>query len=80
MEADHPQLDQLQSAFKAAVEDWIAAIRTEEALASVNHRVAEIDQWEMAHFREEDARNEAKAGKRNYEAALPLKFFGFVSR
>ena len=80
MEADHPELDELQSAYKASVEDWIAAIRTEEALASGNHSVAEVDQWEMAHFREEDARNKAKAAKRDYEAALRLKFFGFASR
>ena len=44
-------LDQLQSAYKAAVEQWIAAIKQEETLASANHTVAEIDKWEQAHFR-----------------------------
>ena len=46
------ELDQLQAEYKAAVDDWVAAIREEEALASGNHNVAELDQWEAAHFRE----------------------------
>ena len=73
-------LDQMQSAYKTAVEKWVTTIREEEALASVNHDVAEVDQWELAHFREEEARGKAKAAKRDYEAALRLKFFGFASR
>ena len=40
-------LDKMQSDYKAAVETWISAIRHEEALASVNHSVAEIDKWEL---------------------------------
>jgi hypothetical protein len=80
MEDENLDLDQMQSAYKAAVEQWIAAIREEEALASVNHDVAEVDQWEGAHFREEEARNKAMSTKRDYEAALRLKFYGFASR
>ena len=56
---------------------WRAAIREEEALASVNHSVAEVDQWEGAHFHEEELRSKAKTAKSEYEAALRLKFFGF---
>jgi len=63
--------------YKAAVEEWIAAIRREEALASVNHSVAEVGQWEQAHFREDEIRNKVKAAKRQYEDALREKFFGF---
>jgi hypothetical protein len=69
------ELDQMQQAYKAAVEQWIAAIRHEEDLASVNHSVAEIDQWEQAHFDEEKLRNTAKAAKKHYEDALREKFF-----
>jgi hypothetical protein len=43
---DTSELDQMQAAYKAAVEEWIAAIKEEEALASVNHTVAEVDKWE----------------------------------
>ena len=71
------ELDQLQVVYKAAVEEWIAAIRQEEALASVNHSVAEVDQWEQAHFREDELRNKVKAAKSQYEDALREKFFGF---
>ncbi len=38
------ELDRMSAAHKAAVEEWITAIRKEEALASVNHSIAEIDQ------------------------------------
>ena len=70
-------LDALQAAYKAAVEEWIAAIREEEALASVNHNVAEVDEWEAAHFREDEIRNKVKAAKSEYEDALRKEFFDF---
>jgi hypothetical protein len=44
MSDEYPELDELQAAYKAAVEAWISSIRKEEALASVNHSVAEVDQ------------------------------------
>lgn len=72
---DESALDLLQAAYKAAVEEWIAAIRQEEALASVNHDIAEVDQWEAAAFREDDIRRKVKAAKRHYEDALRRKFF-----
>ncbi|HZD75542.1 MAG TPA: hypothetical protein VE218_00960 [Acidobacteriaceae bacterium] len=71
------KLDEMQSTYKAAVDEWVAAIRNEEALASVNHSVAEVDEWENAGFREEDARNKAKAAKQIYEEALRQEFFSF---
>ena len=76
MEHESKDLDELQSAYHAAVEEWIAAIRQEEALALANHSVAQVDQWEQAHFQEEELRNKAKAAKKKYEAALRFKFFG----
>ena len=77
METSIETLDQLQTDYKAAVEEWIKAIREEEALASTEHSVAEIDQWEAAGFREEEARNKVKAAKKQYEDALREKFFNF---
>jgi hypothetical protein len=77
MSAEHPELDELQAAYKSAVEAWIASIRKEEALASVNHDVAELDEWEKAHFEEDEMRNTVKAAKEKYEDALRNKFFGF---
>ncbi|HEX3471632.1 MAG TPA: hypothetical protein VHT28_10645 [Silvibacterium sp.] len=77
MEAEDTELDQKQNAYKAAVEEWVAGIRSEEALASGDHSVAEIDRWEEAHFQEEALRGKAKTAKKEYEDALRLKFFGF---
>ena len=77
MESDNLELDQMQAAYKAAVEEWIGAIKEEEALASVNHTIAEVDKWEAAHFAEDDIRGKVKAAKKKYEDALREKFFGF---
>jgi hypothetical protein len=77
MQADTSALDQMQSAYQAAVEEWIAAIKQEEALASVNHTIAEVDKWEAAHFKEDEIRSRVKAAKKQYEDALREKFFGF---
>ena len=77
MDDNVSELDQMQSAYKAAVEQWIAAIKREEALASVNHSVAEVDKWEEAHFAEDDLRSKVKAAKKDYEEALRRKFFNF---
>jgi hypothetical protein len=77
METDTSELDHMQAAYKAAVEEWIATIKQEETLASVNHTVAEVDKWEGAHFKEEEIRSKVKAAKKKYEDALREKFFGF---
>jgi hypothetical protein len=77
MESDTLDLDQMQAAYHAAVEEWITAIKQEETLASVNHSVAEVDKWEAAHFAEDDIRSKVKAAKKKYEDALREKFFGF---
>jgi hypothetical protein len=70
-------LDQMQNAYKVTVEEWITAIKQEEALASVNHSIAEVDRWEQAHFKEDEIRGKVKAAKKLYEDALREKFFGF---
>lgn len=77
MQVDASELDQLQSDYKAAVEEWIAAIKQEEDLASVNHSVAEVDKWEAAHFAEDEVRDKVLNLKRKYEDALRKEFFGF---
>jgi len=76
MDVDDAALDRLQSAYKTAVDTWITAIRAEEALASVHHRVAELDLWENAHFLAEEARGKAEAAKTAYEAGLRSQLFG----
>jgi len=77
MPNDVSHLDGLRDAYKAAVEEWIAAIRREEALASVDHEVADIDSWEAAHFAEDAIRDKVLGAKRDYEDALRARFFDF---
>jgi hypothetical protein len=77
MESTTAELDQLQRTYKSAVEAWIAAIRQEEALASTEHSVADVDKWEEADFTEEEARDKAKEARQEYETALREKFFNF---
>ena len=77
MDEEHSKLDDLQASYKAAIENWISAIREEASLASVNHSIVEIDQWENAGFHEDQMRNVAKEAKAKYEDALREKFFGF---
>ncbi len=77
MSEEHPELDAFQQKYKELVELWVSAIRKEEALASVNHSIAEIDEWEEANFREDEMRNAVKTAKKKYEDALRSKFFGF---
>jgi hypothetical protein len=77
MENETAELDALQAAYKAAVEEWIVAIRREETLASVNHTVAQLDQWEQAHFDEDQARGKVLSAKAEYEDALRREFFDF---
>jgi hypothetical protein len=59
------ELDDMQAAYKASVEAWISSIRNEEALASVNHSVAEIDQWEKAHLDQEESARRSRRQRRN---------------
>ena len=78
MSVEISELDKLQANYKAAVDDWVATIREEEALASVaDHSVAQIDEWEDAADREEEARDRTKEAKKAYEDALREKFFNF---
>jgi hypothetical protein len=77
MESTTAELDQLQRTYQSAVEAWIVAIRQEEALASTEHSIADVDKWEEADFAEEEARDKAKEAKQEYETALREKFFNF---
>ena len=77
MSVEVSDLNQMQAAYKEAVEQWIKAIREEEALASTEHSVADVDKWEDADFTEEEAREKVKEAKQEYENALREKFFNF---
>jgi len=77
MDIDQSELDQLQADYKKAVEDWIVAIRKEEALASVDHSTADLDAWEEAGFQENKLQREVIYRKKLYEDGLREDLFGF---
>ncbi len=77
VQAERAEIDHLLRTYNSAVEEWIAAIREEEALAFRHHTLTDVDQWEQAHFKEEEARKKAKAAKRDFESALRDEFFHF---
>ena len=79
MPNDGLELDQMQDAYKIAVEEWIAAIKQEEALALVNHSIAEVDKWEQAHFREDEIRTKVKAAQKAIRRRASRKILWLLS-
>jgi hypothetical protein len=75
--SEHAELSTMLRSYRAAVEEWITAVREEEFLACGDPTVAELDDWEQAHFKEEEARNKAKKAKKDYEDAIRQSLFGF---
>jgi len=77
MDNEDAELDRLQGAYKSAVDTRVAAIRAEEVLSSGDHKLAQVDKWEAAHFVAEKAQHKAHTAKAAYEGAIRSKFFGF---
>jgi hypothetical protein len=69
-------LDQLRLVYKQAVDDWVASIRAEEALATPDHSMTSMEHWDTAHFREYDAHKKAKEARDAYKDALRLVNYG----
>jgi hypothetical protein len=73
---DEPTLDQLQGNYKRAVDEWVASIRSEEALATPNHSETAMERWDEAGFAEQDAQHKAKAARDEYKDALRKLHYG----
>ncbi len=71
-----PDLDQLRLAYKQATDEWVAAIRAEEALATPDHSMTAWEKWDEAHFREEDAHTKATEAREAYKDALRSANYG----
>jgi hypothetical protein len=63
-------LSELRLAYKKAVDEWVEAIRAEEALATTDHSVTEMEKWDAAHFTEQDAQTKATAAREAYKDSL----------
>jgi len=69
--------DQLYSDYKQAVDRWVEAIRTEEALATGDHSMTAMEAWDDAGFKLHDAELAAKKARDAYKNALRKKNYGF---
>jgi hypothetical protein len=67
---DKSDLDQLRLAYKKAVDEWIEAIRAEEALATPDHSMVAMERWDDAHLREHDSHEKAREARDAYKDAL----------
>jgi hypothetical protein len=73
---DDLKLDELQQAYKQAVDQWVTAIRAEEALATPDHSEVAMEHWDRAGFAEQDAQNKAKHARDAYKDALRHLHYG----
>ena len=69
--------DQLYRAYKQAVDQWVGAIRAEEALATGDHSMTQMEAWDDAGFKLHDAELAAKKARDAYKNALRKKNYGF---
>ena len=77
MHLDRAELDRLQQAYKMAVDNWMAAIREEEALATPDYSIPAWERWEQAGFKEQGAQDKAKAAKEAYIDGLRQRDYEF---
>ena len=71
-----PKLDQLRATYKQAVDEWVSAIRAEEALATEDHSMIAMEKWDDAHFQEQDAQKKAKGARDAYKDGLRSANYG----
>jgi Tfp pilus assembly protein PilN len=71
-----PDLDALQKAYKQAVDQWVDAIRAEEALATPNHSETAMERWDSADFAVQDTGKQAKKARDAYQEALRKLHYG----
>jgi hypothetical protein len=72
-----PGLDNLLAEYKSAVDRWVDAIRAEEALANEDHSLVEMERWDDADFKVQDAEKAARHARDAYKNALREKNYGF---
>ena len=73
---ENPDFDRLLKDYKAAVDRWVDTIRTEESLASADHSLVQMEKWDDAAFKVDDAGTEAKKARDAYQDALREKNYG----
>jgi hypothetical protein len=69
-------LDELRVAYKKATDEWVEAIRAEEALATPDHSMTAMEKWDDAHVREHDAHTKATEAREAYKDSLRKANYG----
>ncbi len=69
--------DTLLSNYRQAIDSWVTAIKSEEALANDDHSMVEMEKWDAAGFTAHDAEAKAKKARDQYKNALRKKNYGF---
>ena len=69
--------DKLLSDYRQAIDNWVAAIEAEEALANDDHSMVEMEKWDTAGLHVHDAELAAKKARDLYKNALRKKNYGF---
>lgn len=73
---DKPNLAQLQQTYKQAVDQVVAALRAEEALATPDHSEVAMENWDRADFAVQDAVKRVKSARDAYKEGLRLLHYG----
>lgn len=74
---DNLKLDELRQSYKLAVDQWVNAIRSEEALATPDHSEVAMEKWDRATFAEQDLQKKAKQARDRYKDELRKLNYGF---
>ncbi len=69
--------DELLQTYTQAVDRWVATIHAEEALATPDHSMTEMEKWDTAGLAIHDAEAAAKKARDAYKNALRKKNYGF---
>jgi hypothetical protein len=67
---------ELRLAYKKAVDEWVWAIRAEEDLATHDHFMTEMEQWDVARFAEQPAQKKATEAREANKDSLRKVNYG----
>jgi hypothetical protein len=69
-------LDSLQRTYKKAVDQWVAAIRAEQALATTDHSETAFEKWDHADFTVRNSEKQAREARDAYKEGLRHLHYG----
>ena len=72
---EQAELLTMQKAYRSAVDEWIADYKGRGRTRLCRAHVAQVDEWEAAHFKEDELEigEEGKEGLRGRDSAKPVQ-------